>query len=355
MVVSQNRKGRCILGSSHWSDDAYAVKNAVRSSRISAGGAAFAYTDAVLTGKAPKVVNPLMSPSKVASARSPFVGKVVRESRDSDLHPTSLAIGVVFDVTGSMKEIPVTLEKKLAGLMALLTQKGYVAHPQILFGAIGDAYSDSVPLQIGEFESGAEMDDDLDKIYLEGNGGGQHSETYELAHYFFLHHTATDCWEKRQHKGYFFTMGDEACYDYVRKTHVKDLIGDTLQADVPTAEVIQALEERYHVFHIIIEQGSYPHNPTIEGVWTKLLGERVLKLEDADNVAELIALTIGLTEGTVDIDAAAAHLKDVGLGSKAITTVTKALVPLAKSAALTKPSTVTGDLVEAGGGGVERV
>lgn len=343
------------MGGSAWSDDAYRDKNAVRSSRVASGGAAFAYTDDVIKGVAPKAVHAAMAPTKAASVRSPFVGQVMRESRDSDAHPTSLAIGVFFDETGSMGGIPVTLEKKLAGLMALLTQKGYVAHPQILFGAIGDANSDKVPLQVGEFESGAEMDDDLDKIYLEGNGGGQNKETYELAHYFFLKHTSIDCYEKRGVKGYFFTMGDEAPYDYVRKAHVKDLIGDTLEADLLTADVIKQLEERYHVFHIIVEQGSYPHNTVIEGTWTKLLGERVLKLEDADNVAELIALTIGLTEGTIDIDAGVSHLKDIGVDAKGIKAVTSALVPLAKSVGLAKPAAVTGELPVAAGGGVERV
>lgn len=100
---------------------------------------------------------------------------VTRESRDSAEHPNSLAIGVMFDVTGSMGSVPRTLQTKLGRLMRLLVEKGYVAHPQVLFGAIGDADSDRVPLQVGQFESGApgDQDDDLGKIYLEGGGGGQ--------------------------------------------------------------------------------------------------------------------------------------------------------------------------------------
>jgi hypothetical protein len=322
----------------------------VRSSRVSSGGAAFAYTHAVNTGAAPRVVNAAMDPKVKAGAGSPFVGNVMRESRDSADHPESLAIGVFFDVTGSMGQIPITLEKKLAGLMTLLLQKGYVAHPQILFGAIGDAYVDAVPLQIGQFESGVEMDDDLDKIFIEKGGGGQKSETYELSHYFFWKHTSIDCFEKRGRKGYFFTMGDEAPYDYVRKTHVKDLIGDDLQADISTKEVIAHLQERYHVFHIIVEQGTYPHDADIENAWRNLLGERVLKLEDQDNVAELIALTIGLTEGTTDIDAASHALATVGADKHTIDTVTQALAPYARSA-VAKTGGVSGDLPAVSGGG----
>lgn len=346
------------MGGSRWSDDEYVSRMTVNTTRATSMGslrASLNYTAAVDSGAAPKAVNPFMSPSKAASTRSPFVGSVMRESRDSAAHPESLAIGVFFDVTGSMQRIPLVLQQKLAGLMALLTQKGYVEHPQILFGAIGDAYSDAVPLQVGEFESGAEMDDSLGGIYLEGGGGGQTSETYELAHYFFLKHTSTDCWEKRQHKGYLFTMGDEAPYDHVSREQVKRLIGDELQGDVPTSDVIKALEQRYNVFHIIVEQGSYPRNKYIEGKWRALLGERVLLLEDQNNVAELIALTIGLTEGTIDFDTAKDHLKDAGADDKTVSTVSSALVPLAKSGAVTRTAKVEGDLPAVSASGVERL
>ena len=69
--------------------------------------------------------------------------------------------------------------------------------PQILFGAIGDATCDRAPLQVGQFESDNRMDDDLGRILLEGGGGGQKTESYELAMYFMARHTAIDCFEKR--------------------------------------------------------------------------------------------------------------------------------------------------------------
>ena len=47
----------------------------------------------------------------------------VRESRDSANHPDSNAIGVVFDVTGSMGHIPIEFAKhKLGNLMKLLLE-----------------------------------------------------------------------------------------------------------------------------------------------------------------------------------------------------------------------------------------
>lgn len=341
------------MGGSSWSSSLYDDRTATRAKT---GTPAFAYSAAVSSGAVAKAVHASMDPKVIAGAGSPHAGKVMRESRDSDVHPESLAIGVLFDVTGSMGQIPQVLETKLAGLMALLLQKGYVAHPQILFGAVGDAYSDHVPLQVGQFESGLEMDDVLTNVYLEGNGGGQMSESYELPLYFFARHTSTDCYEKRGQKGYLFTMGDENYYDFVSKDQVKALIGDSLQANVPTKNIVAELTEKWNYFHIIIEEGSYPHNKTIENSWRDLLGERVLLLEDKNNVAELIALTIGLTEGTIDIDSAKADLKSVGLNDRAIKTVTAALVPLSKASggAMSK-ATVSGDLPVLGGGGLGRV
>ena len=100
---------------------------------------------------------------------------------------------MLFDVTGSMRKVPRVLQTKLPQLLGLLQRQGYASDPQIMFGAIGDATCDRVPLQVGQFESDNRMDDDLGRIVLEGGGGGQMTESYELAMYFMARHTATDC------------------------------------------------------------------------------------------------------------------------------------------------------------------
>lgn len=341
------------MGGGSWTKDAY--DDRVKT-RVVTNTPTFAYSSAVSSGAVPLAAHVTMDPKVVAGPSSPFVGNVMRESRDSDDHPESLAIGVIFDVTGSMHSIPQVLQTKLAGLMQLLIAKGYVAHPQILFGAIGDANGDRVPLQIGQFESNITMEDNLTNIYLEGGGGGTKSETYEIAHYFFARHTSIDCFEKRGKKGYFFTIGDENFYPSLHKDQIKALIGDDLAENVPTEMIVRELEEKYNVFHIIAEQGSYRGDPVIEGSWKKLLGERVLKLEDSENVAELIALTIGLCEGTTDIDAGAADLASVGASARTVSTVKDALVPFAASASMTKSGTVSNlPEVADSGGGVTRV
>ena len=77
------------------------------------------------------------------------------------------------------------------------------------FGAVLDATCDRVPLQVGQFESDNRMDEHLGNMVLEGGGGGQMTESYELAMYFMARHTAIDCHEKRRRRGYLFIIGDE--------------------------------------------------------------------------------------------------------------------------------------------------
>jgi hypothetical protein len=299
------------MGNSQWSDAAYQAR---QNRRRAANQTAFTYDQQVrATGRTE--IHPEMNP----------FGKP-RESRDSMEHPASVAIGVIFDVTGSMGTVPRVMQTKLGALMRTLIQKGFVDHPQILFGAVGDAYCDRVPLQIGQFESGLEMDDDLGKIYLEGGGGGQIHETYELAMYFMARHTSIDCYERRSHKGYLFTIGDEKPYPVVRRDHVREHIGDGLKRDVPVEQIVAEVQQRYEYFHIIPTNTSHGRNPEVQARWKELLGERVLLLDDEAAVCETIALAIGLCEGTVDDLASGANdLMQAGYDRAATAAATTAL------------------------------
>jgi len=259
-------------------------------------------------------------------------GVQVRESRDSGNHPESNAIGVFFDVTGSMGGIPAHFAAhKLGGLMAMLSTEKVIPHPQVLFGAIGDAIHDTTPFQVGQFESGIEMDDCLTKVFIEQGGGGDVEESYGLAHYFFSRHTAIDCFEKRNKKGYLFTLGDEKAHDRITVAQAKQIFGDTLQSDVWLADAIQAAKERYHVFHIVVGGGSsHGNDPAIMRFWKELLGQHVLKLDDPNNVCEMIAATIGINEGRA-IDAMESVLVSGGASKRVADTVTQALGPLYES------------------------
>src|SRR6516225_7652083 len=128
------------MGTTRWSDDHYRDRAKLRART---GKDAFEYDDAIRKGEVECAVHQKMNP----------LGVKVRESRDSDSHPQSHAVAVLFDVTGSMQQVPRVLQAHLPKLMGLLIRKGYLDHPQILIGAIGDATCDAAPLQFGQFES----------------------------------------------------------------------------------------------------------------------------------------------------------------------------------------------------------
>ncbi|GLW64921.1 hypothetical protein Arub01_31650 [Actinomadura rubrobrunea] len=312
------------MGSGRWSTDVYA---AAADYRRATGASAFAYSDGGAT-----TVHPDLDPH----------GVTVRESRDSDEHPESLAIAVLFDVTGSMGTVPRTLQTRLPDLMGLLLRKGYVAHPQILFGAVGDATCDRAPLQIGQFESDNRMDDDLGKILLEGGGGGQMTESYELAMYFMARHTSIDCLERRGKRGYLFMIGDELAYPKVKRAEVAEVIGADPGRDVPVAEILGELRGKYDVYFIIPEGGYHSGDARLRDFWRGLLGQNVLYLDDLDAVCETIALTVGLGEGAIDLAEGLAHLDEVG--STAGPSVSRALARLDASRAPAAVSSAPADL-----------
>lgn len=306
------------MGGTRWSDDQY--QNRAKQ-RKKTGQDAFEHDDNIRAGRVESGVHQKMNPLNVK----------VRESRDSDAHPESHAVAVLFDVTGSMQSVPRVLQQNLPRLMNLLIEKNYLAHPQIMVGAIGDATCDTTPLQIGQFESGIEIEDDLGKLFLEGGGGGHITESYELAMYFMAYHTSLDCYEKRDKKGYLFIIGDEAPYPTVKKAEVKQVIGDKLQADVPVDEMLEALKRRYEVYYVIPKMTSNWGNKEIAKRWTKLLGQNVLRLEEPAGICELIASVIGVTEGKVGLDEVEADLEGTGAKPIVVRAVTDALIPVAEA------------------------
>ncbi|PHN04698.1 hypothetical protein [Flavilitoribacter nigricans] len=229
-------------------------------------------------------------------------GLVVRESRDSAAHPNALAIGVFLDVTGSMGRIPeMLIRHKLGSLMDTLIDHG-IEDPQVMFSAIGDHISDRAPLQVGQFESGTEeMNDCLSKIFLEGGGGGQSKESYALAWLIGGRHTSIDCYEKRRKKGFLFTIGDEMNWDTVDARRLSSIMGYREAGSMDARQVLREAQEKYHVFHIHINETGYRNNTMVMEYWRNLLGERFLVLDNHQALAELIASTVALVSG-VDPD-----------------------------------------------------
>jgi len=301
------------MGGGSWSSDRYvrATKDRVRT-----GKAHFGYHADVKAGRA-RGVHPDLDPTKMKDH--------IRESRDSEEHPDSLPVMMIFDVTGSMGSIPRVLQEKLPRLMDVIVDKAEVKHPQILVGALGDWYVDQYPFQIGQFESDNRFDEQLRNIILEGGGGGQVQESYGLAFRFAARHTITDSFEKRGKKGYLFTMGDEAFWPTLKTDEIKEVFGVPSSEEESVEDLIREAQEKWELFHLFAMDGSYPNRTDIHDKWKNILGERFVKVEDSSLVCEIIASLIFALESSKEVDDV---ISTLGIGTTDQDKVKKAIVPV---------------------------
>lgn len=326
------------MGGGSWSAASYSASTA----RKVDSGTSFAYTTTT-SRSVPRdawKAHEDLDPKKVNGPDSPLAGENIRESRDSDEHPTSTPVSVWFDVTGSMGRTPRVLQTKLTELFGLLLRKGYLEHPQVMMGAYGDTTCDRVPLQVSQFESDNRIDDALDNIFLESGGGGNHGESQWAAWYYTATHTATDAWEKRQKKGYAFFIGDE-CSLEPSVSDIQTFIGDGQPLCDATSreDIVKALLEKWEAYVLVIDNGAAKMQDSVRK-YTELFGkDRVIVVQDETAIAETISLLIGMTEGAIDLDDGVADLKEVGASDEAITKATKALAHYSK----TKGGTVVKD------------
>ena len=230
--------------------------------------------------------HPLMNPK----------GVKVRECRDGADHPESQGIVFALDVSGSMGEIPrVMATQQLPSFMKVLMDC-QVRDPQVLFMALGNATADHAPLQVGQFESTAQlMDQWLTWTYLEGGGGGD-GESYDLAFYFLAAHTEMDSMVKRNKRGYLFMTGDETPFSALSKHIVDGIIGDKLDDDIPIEEVVAEVQKTYIPFFIIPDRSRARR---CERRWRDLLGDHVICLESPIDVCYVTAGAILISEGRV--------------------------------------------------------
>ena len=263
--------------------------------------------------------HPLMDPKGVR----------LRESRDCADHPQSLGIVFALDVTGSMGTIPRLMATQQLPTFMKILMDCQIHDPQLLFMAIGDAISDNAPLQVGQFESTAElMDQWLTWSYLEGGGGGSGEESYELGLYFLAMHSEMDCMVKRKKRGYLFMTGDEKPYPSLSRHIVEAVIGDKLDEDLTCEEIVAEAQKSFIPFFIIPDRARARR---CEQRWRDLLGDNVLVLDSSVDVCYVTAGAMLLNEGRAsDIKELTELLSKAGLPAERKSKVVQALTPFAE-------------------------
>ena len=281
------------------------------------GSGTYSVTDSrsrsVDLGYSTKSTAEVFTQRSINNAMSPY-NLGIRESRDSEEHPNSLAIILALDVTGSMGSIPHHLIKEgLTDFMEEVVIKSGVKDAQVLFLGIGDHECDSSPLQVGQFESSDELLDKwLKDVYLEGGGGGNDGESYLLAWYTAAKHTSIDCFEKRGQKGFLVTIGDEQTLRKLPKSTLKNIIGDGQHEDYTAQALLDKAREKYHVIHIHVGETRAGSMKEIRDDWKQLMRDDCVIVERHQDIPDTIAKKIMsvLLEKTAEVTQSPAETRE---------------------------------------------
>jgi len=234
---------------------------------------------------------------EVHDSMSPM-GLGIREARDSDVHPNTIPIIIALDGTGSMGHIPEEIIKDdLTHLMESLIHGAGLPDIALMFMGIGDYKFDRGPLQVGQFESGdQELQTWLERLWLGGFMGGADSvESYGMAWIIGGKHVALDSMEKRNQKGFLFTIGDEGFDEEYDVTRIFDTPS---QSKLSAKAALHLAKQNFEVFHIHANHGSYPNNEYILKQWKDALGQNLLIADTNKDIIQKIIDTVKAGVGT---------------------------------------------------------
>jgi hypothetical protein len=206
------------------------------------------------------------------------------------------------DVTGSMGEWPATMFSKLPYLEHEV--KEYLGKgTEISFGAVGDANSDTYPLQIRPFTKGKDLEKRMKELIVEKGGGGQLRETYEIAALYYARKVEMP----NAIKPVLIMIGDEGFYDVIGKEHAKNIAGVNLQSPMMATDVFKELMNKYSVYLIRKPYNVSSSNTisaddqAIHKQWAKVLGEeRIAPLGEPGRVVDVIFGILAKEAGRID-------------------------------------------------------
>jgi hypothetical protein len=254
---------------------------------------------------------------------------------DENLQCESLnPIIFALDVTGSMGDWTKIIYDKMPMFYGQIMMQKYLTDPAISFCAIGDVTCDEAPLQVTEFGQGKAIDQLISKMYLEGGGGGNKHESYDLAANFYSSRVdLLNC-----EIPFFFVTGDEGFWENESAQQIQKIFGQGIkEKTISSTEVWKKLLTQYNVFHIKKPFHSVADDANIKKQWNSALGqERVLNIVTPKACIDVMLGAIAITSGVRDLAGYITDMKVRGQTEERITEVTKALKPYADKLAQNK-------------------
>lgn len=234
-----------------------------------------------------------LSASQLSPALDPCNRRIACESKS----PFVFA----FDVTGSMGNLPKIIYDKMPMIAGQIIEQGYVEDPIVSLAGIGDILSDRAPIQISDFAQIRNIDEWLERIYLEGGGGGQAKESYELVMYFY----ARNCDMKNAETPFLIITGDEGFRENLFAADLQAKFGGAHE-NVNSQTIFDELKTKFkgNVFLIHRYYSSSPDEDSrIVIQWENALGkENVIRLSDDSAIADTMLGLIAIVTGSRTLD-----------------------------------------------------
>ncbi|MBI4120722.1 MAG: hypothetical protein HY457_00495 [Parcubacteria group bacterium] len=243
----------------------------------------------------------------------------------------AMAVQTDIDTTGSMGnniDIAFQVQPKVQNL--LIQGDGAVLrryNTQMCTGVIQDEV-DRFPYQRSQFEPDNEVERQMG-LFDPQRGGGDPAEEYQLG--LFAAAYLTDASITRYGlRGYYFSVGDEIGRDQLDRDLLARVFGSDVlekafgsaapQSLPTTREVAKKLLGNWHGFFLQVKTNGY-----VGKWWSEVLGkERVVQLPRTEDLAEVQACIIGLTEGVLNLQSAVDFLRKAGLSRGEATSIVDA-------------------------------
>jgi hypothetical protein len=228
------------------------------------------------------------------------------------------------DVTGSMGDWVKIIYDKFPMFYGQLNLHEYAYDPTVSFCAVGDAECSKVPLQISNFSSGLDIDSNITKLFLEGGGGGNLRESYELPAYFYLE----KCNLVNNEFPFLFITGDEAFFNEVTAKNVQKVFGgEKIKQNLNSRDVFKALKDKFNIFHLRKKFEDENKEKGMYKQWADTLGtERVLQVNCPKACIDVILGAIAITTGSRTLTEYIRDMGSRGQTAERIEEVTKALI-----------------------------
>lgn len=203
---------------------------------------------------------------------------------------SSAPLIVICDETGSMGNWPKVIFSKLPYLYNEARDEYLGPDVEISFGAFGDATcGESYPVQARPFAAKDEVKKRLEELVIEGGGGGQMTESSELAALYYARNVEIP---NALQKPILILITDEYCYTNVSVEMAKHA-GVKLQGRISTDKIFEELKEKYAVYLIL---KPYHNSSRDDDSMNREVREHWLKYVDLDHIA-----TLGEPDRVVDV------------------------------------------------------